>query len=295
VNRADLDPPYDLASDIAGRTQEARARWGNRTRVAVEADAFVLVDPDHGPLFEPGDALVRRVIHSFRSGPLPAAPDHAVTVDIFSTHAAYVAYSKDRYGVDPEPHRPGEKALYGYYEHTTREILVDGTSGWGTLVHELTHPFLERNFDHPLPAWLSEGIASLFEAYAFAPDGSIHGVTNWRYDTLREALASPRHASQMHLPTLFDTTAADFDDSDALTQGRWYALARYACQWLDSDDAGHKLWAFWSDWKSTYDEDPSGLAAFARSVGSTPADADARFLSYVRRLKPGSTGARPDP
>jgi hypothetical protein len=281
---ANVDASYDLASDISARTEEARARFGRATRVRVEGEAFVLVDADHGALFGPADALVQRVIHAFLAGPFRAPPDHSVTVDLFSSHAAYVAFSKARYGVDPEPHEPENKALFGYYRNDTREMLVDGASGWGTLVHELTHPFIQRDWDRA-PTWLSEGIASLFEAYAFAPDGSIHGVTNWRYDTLRGAMDSPDSGPRMHLQALFDTSNDDFEQSDGVTQGRWYSLARFVCQWLDSADAGHKLWDFYALYRDTQDQDPSGLTAFTRALGWTASDADARWLAYVRRLR----------
>lgn len=274
--RAYVERPYDLASDVAGRIDEVRSRFGPNARVKVEGAAFVIVDADHGPLFAPGADLVRRVIRSFLAGPFRAAPDRAITVDLFSSHAAYVAYSKARYGIDPEPH-----SLLGYYRKATREMLVDGASGWGTLVHELTHAFIEHDWEGSsagVPAWISEGIASLFEAYSFAPDGSIHGVTNWRLQVLRRSV-------DVRASTLFDTTDEDFEQGDALTQSRWYALARFACQWLDSDDAGRKLWAFYALFRDTYDSDPTGRTAFSRSVGWSPSKADRRFAEYLRRLR----------
>ncbi|HEX8790552.1 MAG TPA: DUF1570 domain-containing protein, partial [Polyangiaceae bacterium] len=290
-------PPYDLSSDVALRTDVARARFGQRTRVVVEGDAFVLVDADHGSAFDAGRSQVHRAVHALLTRAFPGPPDRAVTVYVFSTHPAYVAFSKQRFGIDPEPHKPGDRPLYGYYQRPSREILMDGTTGWGTLTHEIVHPFIQRWFggdgaDRAAPEWLDEGIASLFEQPIYDPrDGSIHGETDWRYTQLRDAIESPELGPQVHLESLFDMSDDAFDSRrDATAQGLHYGMARFVCQWLDGQG---KLWALFDDWRraAASGDDASGLTSFTRTVGWTPADADAAWLAYVRHLRPGWTGA----
>jgi hypothetical protein len=60
-----------------------------------------------------------------------------------------------------------------------------------------------------------------------------------------------------------------------------YAMARYACQWLD--DQG-KLWPFYRAWREGHEEDPSGARAFAAVMGKTPEEASEAWLGWVRRL-----------
>ncbi len=290
-------PVYDLSSDVELRTQVARARFGQRTRVLVVAGAYVLVDADHGSAFDVGSSQVQRAVHALLAHAFPGPPDQAVTVYIFSTHRAYVAFSKDRFGIDPEPHAPDEKPLYGYYRRTPREILMDGTTGWGTLTHEIVHPLIQRWFggDRAAPTWLDEGIASLFEQPVYDPrDGSIHGATNWRYDQLRAAIESPELGPQVRLETLFDMNDEAFAGDDATTRNLHYAMARYACQWLDAQG---KLWPAFDDWRraAADGDDASGLTSFTRTVGWTPADANDAWVAYVRRLRPGWTGAAAHP
>lgn len=296
------EPPYDLSADAELRTQVARARFGQRTRVVVEGDAFVLVDADHGSAFDAGRSQVHRAVHALLSGPFEGPPDRAVTVYIFSTHRAYVEFSKKRFDIDPDPHEPGERPLYGYYQRTAREILMDGTTGWGTLTHEIVHPFVQRWFGggegggRAAPTWLDEGIASLFEQPVYDPrDGSIHGATNWRYEQLREAIESPELGPQVRLEALFDMSDDAFvAPDDATVQGLHYAMARYVCQWLDGRG---ELWALLNDWRraAADGDDASGLTSFTRTVGWTPADANSAWVRYVRGLRPGWTGASAHP
>jgi hypothetical protein len=89
------DPPYDPSADIAERTRFVRERFGNTTRVRIEGDAFVVADPDHGVLFDPGVSLTHRAIHSLlMPGHFQGPPDRAVTVLLFSSHPSFVAFSK---------------------------------------------------------------------------------------------------------------------------------------------------------------------------------------------------------
>lgn len=282
---AAADPVYDLSADIAERTRFVRERFGNPTRVKIEGEAFVVADPDHGAMFDPGVSLMDRAIHALlMPGHFQSTPDRAVTVLLFSSHASFVAFSKERYGLDP-------KGLYGYYRRSKREILVDGTSGLPTLTHEIVHPFMQHEAGR-LPAWIDEGVASLFEYPSFSPDdGSMHGLTNWRLGDLRTALASPDIAPTMRLDALFGMSDREFlGEGDPVAERRNYALARFVCQYLDSMKPG-KLWTFLASWREAFEDDPTGGATFTRVVGVSPAQANGPFLRWVALLKQGSTGA----
>lgn len=66
--------------------------------------------------------------------------------------------------------RPDDAKIYGVYEprtHTVyaRRCFPDGrTAGLGTVFHETGHAMLQAEFGRrPVPSWLGEGLASLFE------------------------------------------------------------------------------------------------------------------------------------
>src|SRR5256885_8461381 len=58
----------------------------------------------------------------------------------------------------------GEKPTtpYGYYSSRHKALLMNISTGGGTLVHEIVHPFVEAHFPD-CPPWLNEGFGSLFE------------------------------------------------------------------------------------------------------------------------------------
>jgi hypothetical protein len=58
-------------------------------------------------------------------------------------------------------------------------------------------------------------------------------------------------------------------------------MARYVCQWLDERDM---LWPFYQRWRDTYDQDPTGEAAFRAVVGQSPAEAHPAWARWVKRL-----------
>jgi hypothetical protein len=149
--------------------------------------------------------------------------------------------------------------------------------GIGTLTHEIVHPLVEADFPGA-PVWIDEGIASLFEAPVLPRPGEIHGAKNWRLPRLRTALASRKERSEARLDALFGMPDDAFRGTD---EDLHYAMARYACKWLD--DRG-KLWDFYRAWRDSVAEDRTGEAAFKAAVGMSPADANDAWTAWVKRL-----------
>jgi hypothetical protein len=51
---------------------------------------------------------------------------------------------------------------YGYYSPCERALVMNIGYGYGTLVHEMVHAYMDANFPDA-PVWLNEGLASLYE------------------------------------------------------------------------------------------------------------------------------------
>ncbi len=98
------------------------------------------------------------------------------------------------------------------------------STGGGTLVHEIVHPFMSANFPE-CPSWFNEGLASLYEQSS-ERDGRIIGLTNWRLAGLQEAI---REGTVPPFKTLCGTTTRQFYDQD---KGTNYSQARYLCYHL---------------------------------------------------------------
>ena len=135
----------------------------------------------------------------------------------------------------PDTFKAGAAALsgeepdtpFGYYSSELRAVIMNLATGGGTLVHEMVHTFVEEDFPG-CPAWLNEGLGSLYEQCRIAPDRLL-GLTNWRLPALREALerdgtTGPARAGL--LARVVATSTWDFYEADS---GLNYAAARYLC------------------------------------------------------------------
>jgi hypothetical protein len=270
------DPPaaqaYDRAADREARIGEARAELGRATPTEVVEDVFLLAGAPGwtGPAFAQSASLVRNAVTAYYTDRFRRRPDRMISVYLFPSAQQYEAYCKAKYA---------ERCLskYGFYRPDERRMVMNAGLGLGTLTHELVHPIVETDFP-TAPAWINEGIASLFEAPVIPRRGEIHGVKNWRHPRLVAALGNPKEKDAARLDALFGMSDDVFrDDNEDLH----YAMARYACQWLD--DHG-KLWAFYQAWRDDSVDDPTGARAFARVTGKTPSDSNEAWSKWVRGL-----------
>lgn len=107
---------------------------------------------------------------------------------------------------------------------TQNALLVDISTGTGTLVHELVHAYLHSDFPF-VPIWVDEGLASLFEQSAEV-NSSIKGLVNWRLPILKNAIKEKRIVP-INVLTMFDKEK--FNGAGVELH---YAAARYLCYYL---------------------------------------------------------------
>ncbi len=268
----------ELAADVRSRIDTARIRLGADARIDVENGVFVFVaGPTDGTasdkVWDASLALARKSLAALLNGRFATLPDRAEAFYIFPSQAPYDAFCRRLHG--------GPCASpWAVHETASHAAYVNQGPGLTTLTHELVHPILEADFPHA-PAWINEGIASLYEAPVFPRSGEIEGVTNWRRKDLFDALASREGRAGVRLDALFGMSDDDFraHGDDPSASNVHFAMARYACLWLE----GRKqLWPFYHAWRDGAADDPSGEKAFARVVGKTPAEANAEWLRWVR-------------
>jgi hypothetical protein len=265
-------PAYDLAADHLARLKEARTELGPRVPSQVVGDVFLVVAAPgwEGAPFTQSVGLVKSALGAYFTGRFRAHPARAISVYLFPSAAPYEAYCKAKYG---------EKCLskYGFYRPDERRMVMNAGLGLGTLTHELVHPIVETDFPQA-PAWINEGIASLFEAPVIPRAGEIHGAKNWRHPRLLQAQASASERQVARLDALFGMSDDVFRDD---TEDLHYAMARYVCQWLDERG---KLWAFYQAWRDGADDDPTGVRAFAAVMGKPPSELNETWSKWVRSL-----------
>lgn len=269
VADAASEPSYDVEADREERLQAAHLELGANAHALRVASPFVLAGPSkaatHGAA-----PFIESVLAAYTNHRFDKSPTRAISIYVFPAAAQYHAFCRRQYGGDECVSR------FGFYLPDERKIIMQGGAG-GTLSHELAHPFYEADFPGG-PTWLNEGIAALFEQPILHPKGEIHGGKNWRLPRLLQALGSPKESSYARLETLFGMTDEVFRGEH---ESLHYAMARYACQWLDEHAW---LWPFYRAYRDGIATDTSGRAAFTQVVGKSPAEATTEWKRWLRAL-----------
>ena len=164
---------------------------------------------------------------------------------------------------------------YGYYSREHRALIMNISTGGGTLVHEIVHPFMEANFP-ACPAWLNEGMGSLYEQCG-EQDGHIYGYVNWRLPGLQKAIKADEVQSFATLLAL-DRNAFYGDKT-----GVNYAQSRYLCYYLQEKGL---LVKFYKQFVANHKRDPSGLQTLKAVLGESDME---RFQKKWERFVLGLT------
>jgi len=220
-----------------------------RLRGLHERDGFTVVVQD--PFLVVGDespALVQRRATNtvgwasarLREAYFDQAPPGPPVVWLFRDDESYRRWAKALW--DDEPDTP-----YGYYSAEHNVLVMNISTGGGTLVHELVHPFIDANFPQ-CPSWFDEGLASLYEQCG-ERDGKIVGFENWRLSGLREHIEAGTNPS---FDALTHTSREAFYADES---GVHYAQARYLCFYLQEHGL---LRRYYHAFVAAAEVDPSG-------------------------------------
>lgn len=167
-------------------------------------------------------------------------PTEIIHIWLFKDRVSYEKYARELF--DDEPASP-----FGYYLESESALLMNISTGGGTLVHEIVHPFMRANFPG-CPPWFNEGLASLYEQ-CIDDDGHIHGLPNWRLPGLQKAIQDGQVASFEEL------TAMDEKQFYLEDKGTNYAQARYLCYYLQEKGL---LVEYYRSFVANRTDDPTG-------------------------------------
>jgi hypothetical protein len=263
-----IPPAFDVPFDIRLRTQLAQTHLGDDAQVDIEEGVFVLVASKGARSFQPSVAMVRQAIPALYNGRFSRRPTRPVSVFLFDDKESYGEFCKTRYHeACPSP--------FGVYASWFREIFVDQHYGISTVIHELVHPILEADFPRA-PRWLREGISALFETPIISGT-EIHGTKGWRSKDFHDPFEPEKPA---RLDALFSLPDDAFTSGASVARAA-YAIARFACYWLDSPGQNN-LWKFYQRWRDHLDEDPTGEKSFGEVMGQTPHEASDAWQKWVR-------------
>jgi len=238
--------------------------------IVIERPFVVVGDESEEVLRQHATDTVKWAVDRFKKDFFPKDPNEILEVWLFKDDASYRKNARLMFGDNPS-------TPYGYYSRDHKALIMNISTGGGTLVHELVHPLMEANFP-ACPPWFNEGMGSLFEQCG-TKNGHIYGYTNWRLPGLQRAIREKRTIS---FETLMSMDAQTFYNED---RGENYAQARYLCYYLQEKGLLQK---FYTEFVSKQSEDPSGLKSLKKILGETDMESfKIRWEKYVLTLTQG--------
>jgi hypothetical protein len=267
-----VDVVSPLKNDADSRLRQACENVAQEIVTQLDRNHAVLIRPPYviaGDM--PDDALerlyqnvVQPTEQALNVGFFDARPTEPITIVAFAKEAAFRDFARR---VD---HRPAD-SYYGYYLRDHRRLVVNVSTGAGTLAHELAHAL--AHFDFPnMPEWFDEGLASVFEQSEFTDaTHRLTGTDNWRVHHVLRALHDNRLRTTSDLIQGRSVRAAN----EAID----YAHARYVCLFLQDQQL---LEPFYRKLRSRTESDPTGWQTLREVVArETTEDLDTDFRRWV--------------
>jgi hypothetical protein len=256
-------------ADYAQHIRQLKTQIADRRFHIVLQKPFVVVGDESADMVQKRAAdTIQWAVDRLKKEYFTKDPQHIIDIWLFKDKASYEKHTKELFGEQPS-------TPFGYYSPHHKALIMNISTGGGTLVHEIVHPFIAANFS-ACPAWFNEGLASLYEQCGDR-DGRIWGYTNWRLRGLQLAIQDDRVPS---FETLCGTTTREFYDDDPGTN---YAQARYLCYYLQQQG---KLDDFYLSFRKSAPKDPTGYATLCRVLGAQDMVSFKRsWEEYVLKLR----------
>ena len=194
-------------------------------------------------------------------------PEEILDIWLFKDEASYHKHTREMFGIEPG-------SPFGFYSPENHALIMNISTGGGTLVHEIVHPFVRADFPD-CPAWFNEGFASLYEQSG-ERNGHIVGYTNWRLAGLQEAIRGRRLVSFQGLTGMAE---GPFYEG----KGDYYAQARYLCYYLQEQGL---LVKFYRTFRAKCRQDPTGFQTLKEVLGEQDMGAfQKKWEAFVLKLK----------
>jgi len=222
--------------------------------IVVEPPFVVVGDEPAEVVRQRADETIRWAVKKLKQDYFAKDPVDILDIWLFKDSASYEKHA--RLIFNDKPTTP-----YGYYSRGHKALIMNISTGGGTLVHEIVHPFVEANFPE-CPSWLNEGLGSLYEQCG-EQDGHIHGFVNWRLPGLQKAIKAGTVPSFEELTSL-DSRGFYNDD-----RGVNYAQSRYLCYYLQERAL---LVKFYQQFHAQQKSDPTGYKSLMSVLGNPNMD-----------------------
>lgn len=269
-------PPQAKADAPRGDEDYARHARVLRSRLEKKlgkdrADAFTIIverpfvvvgDEAARTVQRRAEGTVRWAVERLKKAYFAKDPDEILEIYLFKDERSYRTHAAKLFGHKPD-------TPFGYYSPSARALVMNISTGGGTLVHEIVHPFVAANFPG-CPSWFNEGLGSLYEQSS-SREGRIVGLTNWRLAGLQTAI---KQGVVPTFKTLASTTTDQFYDEDPGTN---YAQARYLLYYLQEKGL---LERYYHAFHKARAADPTGYDTLKSVLG---VESDAEMQTFQKR------------
>jgi hypothetical protein len=237
-----VKPKSWTPAELCRHFMTVREKIASKAFTTLIEDPFVVIgDEDPATVKRRSKNTVRWAVKHLKKLYFDKNPKSIIDIWLFKNKSSYRKHCKEFF--DDTPGTP-----FGYYSPSQKILVMNISTGGGTLVHEIVHPFIETNFPQ-CPSWFNEGLASLYEQCG-TKEGRINGYTNWRLAGLQRAI---KKNSVPSFKTLMSTSTDQFYNEDPGTN---YSQARYLCYYLQEKGL---LVSFYKNFNKDAKNDSTGL------------------------------------
>jgi hypothetical protein len=237
-------------ADFAAHVEQLRKKLPSDDFTIIVQKPFVVIgDEPADDVKEHSIRTVKWAVDKLKQEYFSKDPKEILEIWLFKDAASYGRNAKLLFGYKPD-------TPYGYYSKIHKALVMNISTGGGTLVHEIVHPFIEANFPN-CPPWLNEGLGSLYEQSGEVR-GRIHGFTNWRLPGLQASIKAREVPS---FRTLMGMSVPEFYNFES---GSHYAQSRYLLYYLQQKGL---LTKFYREFYAHQKTDPTGYQTLRRVLG----------------------------
>lgn len=238
-------------ADYTQHLMELNDRVPDNFTITVEKPFVIVSDCPIDEVTDYSIRIVSQVVALLKKDFFLKDPDTIIDIWMLRDQKSYQFHTQQQFGIKAE-------TPYGFYSPAHNSLILDISTGGGTLVHEMVHPFISTNFRN-CPVWFNEALASLFERPTQS-DGHLYGMLNWRLGGLQEAI------QKKQMPTinnLFHLKEHQFyNDSSGIP----YAQAKYIAFYLQQQGL---LVDYYHAFYENRNQDPTGIKTLVSLLNIT--------------------------
>jgi len=202
----------------------------------------------------------------------PRDPAEIIDIWLFRDRASYTNNALRLFNDAPA-------SPFGYYSAEHGALIMNISTGSGTLVHEIVHACVRANFP-ACPPWFNEGLATLYEA-STDKNGRICGLINWRLKGLEQSIREGKTISFERLTAMSE--AEFYGGSNSTNYNAYYAQSRYLCYYLQEKGL---LKTFYHEFAANAKSDPTGYETLQRVLRMKDMEAfKKQWEDFVLRLR----------